>query len=79
MTTYEEEIGAYTAEIGRLSDLNELELIVRYRKHIENLYMTYHPDGDELDYYRMKTEIARARRDEILDCNCDLHIDRHYS
>ena len=64
---------------GKLNDLNDLELIVRYRKRIENLYMIYHPDGDELDYYRKKTEIACARRDEILDCNWDLHNNRHYS
>ena len=79
MTTYEEEIGAYTAQIGRLNDLSELDLIVKYRKHIEDLYMIYHPDGDELGYYRVKTEIARARRDEILDCNWDLRTGRRYS
>lgn len=76
MTTYEEEISAYTAQIGRLNDLGELDLIVKYRKHIEDLYMIYHPDGDELGYYRVKTEIARARRDEILDCNSDPHTGR---
>lgn len=68
MTTYEEEMNAYTDQINQLTDLSDLEIVVRYRKHLEDMYSMYHPDGEELSYYREKTEIARARRNEILNC-----------